>query len=203
MIELLISMTKLENIKVFSLSGTPGADPAELLFQIHLLKPFNDIVHTRHLLQNQELLYDYCREHISCVVGSCNRRVFAEERELEVVSVPLSFKQYCQVAQRYDIVKRNRRGGTLGPRARRRTARRTTTTTMTTSMGPTPRAKQRMQVTATTPMPRTGRPFLNRHRATCLTGGSARSSCGGSTAAARRMTMRDCNAPSRYLRRRL
>ena len=46
-------------------------------------------------------------------------------------------------------------------------------------------------------MPHTGRPFLIRHRATSLTGGSARSSCGGSTAAARRMTMRDCNAPSR------
>ena len=90
-------------------TGTPGADPAELLFQIHLLKPFNDIVHTRHLLQNQELLYDYCREHISCVVGSCNRRVFAEERELEVVSVPLSFKQYCQVAQRYDNVSQKSR----------------------------------------------------------------------------------------------
>lgn len=109
MVQLLAGLTKLKNVKIFSLSGTPGADPAELLFQMSLLKPADAIVSTEKLLAVADkrlqaaYLNEYCRGQLSCVIGSYNRRMFAEERSVEVVDVLLSFEQYCQVAQRYSV----------------------------------------------------------------------------------------------------
>jgi hypothetical protein len=95
-------ITSLRHVKVFTLSGTPGADIPELLFMIHMLKGPGQRVSSAALEGQPDAIAAYCRDCISFVEGARNKRQFADEAPLRVVELELSQRQYNFVAKHYE-----------------------------------------------------------------------------------------------------